>query len=194
MRDLYQVFDDPYVYRGTDILKNKLGIRDAATLESFELEMTLLRSDEPLPVGRLSQTHYRSVHRHIFQDVYRWAGRYRTVRTGKGGNWFCYPENISTQMSKLFAELQERQFLETTTEKEFPQAAAWFLSELNAIHPFREGNGRTQLIFLDLLAVRASHPLDVGKVRAEAFLSAMIESFSGRLEPLADEIKFLRLG
>jgi cell filamentation protein len=192
MRDLYQVFDDPYAYPGTEILKNKLGIREAATLESFELEMTLLRSEEPLPVGRLSPTHYRKVHRHIFQDVYTWAGRYRTVQTGKGGNWFCFPENISDQMSRLFTELQQRRYLQTTTDKEFPRAAAWFLGELNAIHPFREGNGRIQLIFLDLLAAQAGHPLDVGKVRAKPFLSAMIKSFDGHLRPLTDEIRFLQ--
>ena len=191
MRDLYQVFDDPYAYRGSTVLKNKLGIRDAATLESFELEMTLLRSDEPLPGGNLTPTHYKKVHHHIFQDVYAWAGRYRTVRTGKGDNWFCYPENIPTQMKQLFGELRRRQILSRTTEQEFPAAAAWFLSELNAIHPFREGNGRTQLIFLDLLAARAGHPLDVSKVRAEPFLAAMIASFKGRLGPLAEEIRLL---
>jgi cell filamentation protein len=110
MADLYQVIDDPYIYPDTNILRNKLGLLDGATLEAFELEMSLLRAEEPLPDGRLSATHYRRIHRHIFQDVYAWAGRYRTVRTGKGGNWFCYPENIAAEMQRLFGALWRRHF------------------------------------------------------------------------------------
>jgi cell filamentation protein len=62
---------------------------------------------------------------------------------------------------------------------------------LNAIHPFREGNGRTQLIFLTLLMDRAGRPIDVRRVQAEPFLEAMIQSFGGRLAPLAHEIRRL---
>ena len=77
----YAAFDDPYVYKGTSVLKNKLKTRDADVLSAFEVEMTTLRAEEPLPAGRFGTAHYRSVHHHLFQDVYRWAGSYRTVRT-----------------------------------------------------------------------------------------------------------------
>ncbi|MGE0628783.1 MAG: Fic/DOC family protein [Hyphomicrobiaceae bacterium] len=95
----YEAFDDPYCYKGTDVLKNRLGTRDPVILEAFELEMTTLRAEEPLPNGRFGAAHYRAIHRHMFQDVYAWAGQYRTVRTGKGGKWFCYPEHIPQQMA-----------------------------------------------------------------------------------------------
>jgi hypothetical protein len=88
----YDAIDDPYCYRGIDCLKNKLGLRDPVRLEAFELEMSSLRAQEPLPAGRFGPSYYRRVHWHLFQDVYRWAGRYRTIATAKGGNWFCYPE------------------------------------------------------------------------------------------------------
>lgn len=81
----YDAFDDPYCYKGTTTLKNKLGLRDPALLESFELEMTTLRASETLPHGKYGPRHYRRIHHHLFQDVYRWAGKYRTVRTSKAG-------------------------------------------------------------------------------------------------------------
>jgi cell filamentation protein len=99
----YDAFDDPYAYEGTTVLKNLLGTRDLAVLESFELEMTTLRAAEPLPSGRFGPAHYRAIHHHLFQDVYSWAGRYRIVRTAKGGNWFCYPEHIPSEMNRIFA-------------------------------------------------------------------------------------------
>ena len=145
--EAYAAFDDPYVYKGTSVLKNKLGTQDAAELSAFEVEMTALRAEEPLPTGRFGTAHYRAVHRHLFQDVYRWAGRYRTVRTGKDGNWFCYPEYIPREMDRVFGGLRNNAFLAGRSFEDFAIRAASFLAELNAIHPFREGNGRAQLSF-----------------------------------------------
>lgn len=184
----YDAFDDPYCYPGTSCLKNRLRTRDPALLQNFELEMSTLRAEEPLPAGRFGPAHYRAVHRHLFQDVYRWAGRYRTVRTAKGGNWFCFPEHIEAQMNRLFRRLQAPPFLPGADADAFVAAAAAFLAEINAIHPFREGNGRAQLAFLHLVAVRAGHPLRLERIRPTPFLSAMIESFAGRLDPLRQQL------
>jgi cell filamentation protein len=188
----YDVFDDPYCYKGTFVLKNKLGARDPDTLEAFELEMSTLRAEEPLPDGRFDPRHYRAVHRHLFQDVYRWAGKYRTVRTAKDRSVFCYPENIESEMERLFLTLSAEAFAKGSNFDRFVAAAAEFLAELNAIHPFREGNGRTQLSFLYLLGVRAGWSLDMTKVRAGPFMEAMVRSFAGDLEPLRGEIACLR--
>lgn len=188
----YDAFDDPYAYKNTGVLKNKAGVRDAELLESFELEMTALRADEPLPAGRYGAAHYRSIHRHLFQDVYRWAGRYRTVRTAKGGNAFCYPEHIAVSMDRLFERLQAEPFIGGGGFEEFAAAAADFLAELNAIHPFREGNGRVQLTFLHMIALRAGHPLDMRKVQQATIIPAMVASFHGDLVPLIKELQKLR--
>jgi len=120
---------------------------------------------------------------HMFGDVYTWAGRYRTVRTAKGGNAFCYPEHIESEMKRLFARLQKRPFVGGADKDEFATAATSFLSELNAIHAFREGNGRAQLAFLHLVSLRAGHTLDLSKLRPSQFLDAMIRSFHGVLGP-----------
>jgi cell filamentation protein len=187
----YDAFDDPYVYRGTTVLRNKLRTRDPDILENFELEMTTLRAEEPFPSGKFNAAHYRQVHHHIFQDVYSWAGSYRTVRTAKGGNPFCFPDNIPTQLDLILNALDGGAALENLTMDQFVTAAAELLANLNAIHAFREGNGRCQLSFLALLAARVGHPLKLENIRQDAFLRAMIESFAGRTHSLESELRHL---
>lgn len=185
----YDAFDDPYAYKGTTTLKNKLGLRDPAQLEAFELEMTTLRAREALPRGKFDAGHYRRVHRHLFQDVYGWAGKYRTVRTSKGGNPFCFPEYINGEMNRLFATLPL--VIEAETANAFVAETARFLGDLNAIHPFREGNGRSQLSFTAMLGERAGYPLDFARVRRNTFLPAMIATFAGDHAPLVSELHLL---
>lgn len=188
----YDAFDDPYAYKNSDVLRNRAGLHDAALLEAFELEMTALRAEEALPAGRYGPAHYRAVHRHLFQYIYWWAGRYRTVRTAKSGNVFCYPEHIAASMTALFQRLQTAPFTGDANFDAFAVAAADFLAELNAIHPFREGNGRCQLTFLHMAAERAGHPLELRRVEPATMISAMVASFHGDLAPLVDEIQKLR--
>lgn len=188
---MYDAAADPYCYEGTTILKNLRGIRDEAALELFEKAMTDQRADEPFPEGRFSISHYKAVHHHLFQDVYAWAGRFRTVRIAKDRNAFCYPEHIGREMRLLFEALRKTGMLHGLTSRKFAIAASAFLSTLNAIHPFREGNGRTQLSFLALLAERAGHPFNLERLAPERFLSAMVTSFRGNEKPLLAEISRL---
>jgi cell filamentation protein len=187
----YDVFDDPYCYKGTSVLKNRARLRDAKTLNDFELEMSTLRSQEPLPDGQFTPAHYRRVHHHLFQDVYSWAGKYRTVRTSKGGNPFAYPEHIPSYMDQVFGKLALPAMKPSSSEADFLAAAADFLAELNAIHPFREGNGRSQLSFMHLVGQRAGHPLELKRVTPETFMPAMIASFDRDLGPLKSELQKL---
>jgi cell filamentation protein len=71
----YDAFDDPYAYPGTTVLRNLLDIRDRSVLEAFEVEISTLRAEEPLPKGAFDPAHYCSIHHHLFQDVYEWAGQ-----------------------------------------------------------------------------------------------------------------------
>lgn len=153
-------------------------------LDEFELAMTLIRSDEPWPAGALDYSHYLNLHRHLFQDVYEWAGRIRTIRIGKSGNWFCYPEHIDREMRRLFAWLASRRAASATSLDEFRQVVVHLLSELNAIHPFRDGNGRTQMAFVALLTEASGFRFDDGELEPERVMEAIIRSFSGDLHPL----------
>ena len=181
---MYRATEDPYCYPGTQVLVNRLNLKTQSELTRFESFITTQRADEPLPTGRLSYTHYRAIHRHLFQDIYTWAGQVRTVRISKGRSTFCYPEHINREMKKLFAALRAERYLRGLTASSFARKAAHFISELNAIHPFREGNGRTQLVFLTILAARAGHPLNLRRLRPKKILEATIKSFGGSEDPL----------
>jgi cell filamentation protein len=182
---VYEAIADPYCYKGTSVLRNRLGLRDQEALDAFEAEATAQRFSEPLPIGRFGVAHYRAVHRHLFGDVFPWAGRFRRVRIAKGGSMFCYPEHIASEMARIFGELKAKAWLRGLSVDAFAQEAAHFLAELNAIHPFRDGNGRTQLAFVTLLAFAAGYQVDFERIEPKSFLDAMIESFQGRERPLA---------
>jgi len=183
--------DDRDFYKGTTVLKNIPGIRDQRDLDRFETVITLQRADEPLPEGSLGTRHYRAVHRHLFGDVYRWAGSYRSVRISKSGTAFCYPEHINKQMRALFFGLASKKHLRNLGPDRFAAEAAHFLATLNAIHPFREGNGRTQTMFLALLAHQAGYRLRFERLRPKSFLAAMIQSFYGDEQTLARHLRRL---
>jgi cell filamentation protein len=188
---MYDAIDDPYTYENSTVLVNKLDLRDQGELDDFEAEITSARASEPLPEGNLDFTHFCAVHHHLFQDVFDWAGSPRTVRISKQGSAFCFPEHIEAQATKLFTELKTKKFLENLSANEFAENAAHFLAELNAIHAFREGNGRTQLTFFALLANRAGQTLDLEKLDPDAMLKATIASFDGNESGLTTAIRGL---
>lgn len=181
--------DDPYVYPGTDVLRNLPDIRHVGQLREFESLATFKRILEleykPLS-GAFDVEHLQNVHRHIFQDVYSWAGEFRTVNIGKGTLWFCRPDFISGTLSNLFEKLRNEDHLSTTDLQGFVLRAAHYLGELNAIHPFREGNGRVQRELLRELGVRAGYRINWSKVSREMMYSASEISFNtGDNQPLA---------
>ena len=185
---MYEVEDDTYCYPRSTVLKNLLQLKDQAELEAFEAEITTQRASEPLPAGHLDAEHYKAIHHHLFQDVYAWAGKVRSVRISKGGNAFCFPEHIDREMTKLFGSLAKKKNLAGLDKEQFAKEAAHFLAEVNAIHPFREGNGRVQLSFLTLLADKAGHAFDLERLSPGDILTATIESFGGDEAKLTEVI------
>jgi cell filamentation protein len=188
---MYDIADDFYCYKNSTVLKNVPGLRTQRALKAYEIAMTAQRAEEPLPAGHLSMTHYRAIHEHLFQDIYRCAGDFRRVRIARNGSMFCYPENIAREMHTLFGDLRSRNGLRGLPREDFAPALARFLAELNAIHPFRDGNGRTQLAFAALVGSRADHPLNFVALQPRKFLGAMIDSFRGDEKNL--ETHILRL-
>jgi cell filamentation protein len=153
--------------------------------------MVTIQSSQPLPDGALDARHYRAIHRHLFGPVYRWAGKDRTIRIARDKSMFCYPEQIGRQMEILFGDLARADHLRGRDAEAFATGAAHFLSELNVIHPFREGNGRAQKAFLMLLAERAGHAIDVGRIDRQRYLEAMIAAFKGDEAPLTRVVRSL---
>lgn len=144
-----------------------------------------------MPDGAFDAAHFRAIHRHLFQDVYDWAGEPRSIRVFKDGSPFAYPENFERELAKLFDGLRDRDWLGGRDADGFAAGAAHLLAELNAIHLFREGNGRTQSAFLAMLAADAGHPLDMTRLDPEAWMRAMVRSFYVDAGDLAKQIRNL---
>jgi cell filamentation protein len=180
---------DPYVYPGTEILINKEGIRDQAELEAFERVMTAARL-ETLPVTvPLTKAGYGQLHRHIFQDVYDWAGEYRAVNLAKGGHMFCLVPYIADQMRRRFDLIRVECGRAKPSRAAFVRQAAEHISEINAIHPFREGNGRTLRAFLECLADQSGYCVMLERLDPGAWIDASIRGFrDGDYEPMRQVI------
>jgi cell filamentation protein len=95
-------------------------------------------------------------------------------------------------MDHLFTSLRKNHTLDAEQSAQFVATVAQFLAELNAIHPFREGNGRSQLAFVHLVGEKAGFPFDFSRVQRETFLPAMVASYDGDLKPLVSELTQLR--
>lgn len=107
------------------------------------------------------------------------------MRIHKDSSTFCYPENIAAEMDRLFLGWSGWGVLAAAPRDEFARMMASFMADLNAIHPFREGNGRTMNVFVALLSHHSGHPINIRRIRKAAYLDAMIASFRGNEAPLA---------
>ena len=141
-------FDTVYCYPGTEVLINNFGEHDPKVLSQLERMCTAARIVDLLkkPVsGNFDLTHLKKIHHYIFQDIYTWAGQFRMVNISKE-LLFCDANFIEKELNKLFLKLKSENYLKDCTEDNIASKAAYYLGEINAIHPFREGNGRTQIV------------------------------------------------
>lgn len=171
--------DAIYCYPNSDVLKNKLDIHDPKRLYAIERKLTMLRIlellDTPI-VGSFDLEHLQSIHRYIFQDIYQWAGEIRKVDIAKG-NMFCNVKFIGSQAEEIFGNLKKEGYLQGLSEDTFPGRLAYYFSEINALHPFREGNGRSQREFIRCLASYNGYVVHFSKVSQKEMLQASVESF-----------------
>lgn len=170
--------NDPYVYPQTNVLINKYNIRNAEVIQEIEGVITLLKSKEPLPVGNLDYDHLKAIHRHFFGDLYEWAGEERTVDIAKGNSYFAHTTHITRTLDKLFHQLKVENYLRELPLPTFCERLSYYFNEINAAHPFREGNGRTQRAFCDVLAQQAGYKLDWTQVNQVEYMKASIAGFS----------------
>ena len=200
----------------TGILKNKLGIEDANMLQRAEADYTKLRLYElellETPTGNFDIYHLKALHQHLFQDVYEWAGRTRADEIeidgirfaslplfSKGDTTFMVSPQVNQHLERVLKAIAG-QGLKGLSRLKFTQQAADLLSAINAIHPFREGNGRTQRAFINELAKDAGYLLDWGVVSQERMVAVSIASFNGDLpamrrllEEIVDPVKVAAL-
>ncbi len=172
---------DPYVYPETNVLKNLKGLRDHATLATFEATATSWRIEELQHLakpGKFDIPHLKSIHGYIFQDVYDWAGEFRTVNIARPGQFFfAYAEQIIFTLTSMTNSLRKEQLLNGLGLERFSQRAAFYMGELNAIHPFRDGNGRTQREFIRQLGRHNRFAINWSRVTREQMGDASKRSF-----------------
>lgn len=177
--------DDPYVYPGTDTLINKFGIRDLQQLKIVEAEITVSRIAEiPQIPATLDYEHYKSLHKHVFQDLYVWAGEPRTISMQKGYSNFVEADQLDQKRIEIFDKLKKDNYLKQLPVEEFVDRAAHFIHNLNMLHLFREGNGRIQRLYLKQLAHQAGYSLNLANRPKEELLAAFIQAEDGNTLPL----------
>lgn len=181
--------DDPYVYPGTSVLRNRLGIRESGELDRVERQFVRERIAEDTPRGNFDLRHLKAIHHHLFQDIYDWAGQIRTVEISKGDSQFQFRQYIDTGMADVHRRLAKADFLRGMARPDFAAAAAPIIGDVNYVHPFREGNGRTQLQYLKQLAVQAGHSLDLTKIDPAGWIDASKEAQRARYDLMVEVVK-----
>jgi cell filamentation protein len=180
--------DDPYTYSGGDVLRNRFAITDAAALESVERRLVVQRVREGVPAGRFDLAHLRAIHRHLFQDIYDWAGELRTVEITKGGHSFQFRRFIETGMADVSHRLAQADYLRGLSAADFAARAGEIMGDVNYVHPFRDGNGRTQLQYLKQLAQQAGHPIDLARLDPAGWLEASRAAQNADYAPMGAQI------
>ena len=173
---------DPYVYPGTNVLKNKFDIQFADEFEIVErdvsgVRVTALRKQGV--TGDFGPEHLKSIHWYIFQDIYDWAGEFRTLQIYKGGTEFGHPGRLMDDLNGLCSDIKRHGFYRNLSLEDTAAGFSDVLSRLNLIHPFREGNGRTQRVFMEQLALNAGFDLNMSGISENDMRNASIAANRG---------------
>lgn len=184
---------EDYTYPGTQVLKNKAGIREQGDLQRFERGVTAVRLQElrEKPVrGDYGLDHMRDIHRQVFRDVYEWAGEIRTVDIAKGHagdrTVFALTGDIPPKAESIRLAIEEVNYLRGMDRKEFAAKMGEVYGAVNNLHPFREGNGRTAREYMEGLARESQHTLDYGRVDKQRWNEAAKQSSRGNLAPITE--------
>lgn len=171
---------DHYIDPETGILKNKLGIKDEDELKEAEAASVGWRSfqlsEQPIQ-GSFDLNHLKAIHKHLFDDIYEWAGELRNIDLAKGDSYFANHHHIVSAATAVFKRLAEEGRLKGLGIASFSERAAYYLGEINALHPFREGNGRAQREFLSHLAYKNGYFIEWKNINQEDMLRASRASF-----------------
>ena len=167
----YQFKQSDIYQPGTDLPINRLNIADAEVLH--EIEAQLLQQAYQAFVAeldastRFDEPYFQSLHRRTFETLYAWAGQYRTQDMVKGSSMFCRASYLPAEARRIFSELEQEHFLSGAAHwprDRFADRLAYYQSELIALHPFYELNGRITRLFFDLIAIQSGYaPIDYGQ-------------------------------
>jgi cell filamentation protein len=178
--------DDPYIDPVSGVLRNKLRLNTAEELAAAEREIThaalILIRESPVRAA-YDLPHLCAIHQRIFGDIYEWAGQIRTVAIAKG-SLFCLPWYIEYSSAHIFRALRSENLLRGLERRPFIDRLTFYLGEVNTVHPFREGNGRTQRAFFEQLAREAGFTLNWQHLDAARNIEASASIMHGDAEPM----------
>lgn len=175
-------------YEGTTCLVNKLGIRDEKRLSEVEAQITFAKAVmlEETPIDDdFGFEHFKKIHEFLLCDLYEWAGQVRTVDISKKRTKFLDASSIESIGTKCFAKVKEGYF-EDLPFDEFVKRIAEFYNDVNYIHPFREGNGRTQRIYFAQLIRHYGYDINFADVDTDELMIATIQASSGVMDFLVE--------
>ena len=173
---------DKYVYPGTEVLINKFGCRDAEQLRKLEILSTggNLAYLQLHPIdGNFDFQHLKDIHYFIFQDLYDWAGEIRNIDIVKN-NLFCRAHYINEYARTVFSDFWSSCFENRNDREQFVKVLADHYADMNALHPFREGNGRAQREFTRELCLECGYVFDLTRTKHTEMLHASMLSFNAR--------------
>ena len=192
-----------YCYPDTDVLINKLNIHDKAELKQAEEEFTAVKQmallQEPIK-GRFTKTHLFRIHRFLFEDVYPFAGHIRKEQISKGDTMFYPPDLIDRELERVFKNIHSKKLLAEQDEEKQIQNLSQTMAELNIIHPFREGNGRSIRELIRCMALEYGLHINWGNTDRETLINAAIaavdDDSNGSCPPKEDgiPIQYEKLG
>lgn len=169
-------------YPDSTVLINKFDIRDEEKLNEVESVLASARFAEWVNAPKADSfdfEHYKAIHYFLFSDLYDWAGQIRTVNISKKGTNFTPAENIEEQATLIFKRLRNCKYFKGLNHSEFVDEIVDFYCVTNALHPFREGNGRTQRVFLTQLIRNAGYDINFADMDTELLMIATIQSAQG---------------
>ena len=174
--------NDFYCYPESKALMNKLDIRNKDELQQVERDLSYLKitylGTNPIK-GVLDMKYLQKIHRYVFGEIYGWAGQIRGGKFfTKGDAIFCVADMIPTYAENIFGKLRSEKWLRGLGRTEFMEKLAYYMGEVNALHLFREGNGRTQRVFFVELARRAKYELDYSQAEPDELLKADIAAYN----------------
>lgn len=179
MSDLYEARNSIYCYKNSDVLINKLDIKYNKKLEEFERKIVLAKLYELRQnnqIGNFDIEHFVGIHKFLFEDIYPFAGLFRTENIAKGNFSFAEWEYIEDELKKLLNLLKEENYLQNLDRNTFIKRLSYYMAELNVLHPFREGNGRTIREFIRQLAYKNGYVLNLKNINPKDMLHACIRS------------------
>lgn len=178
----YELENDPYLDQSSGILKNLLEITNAEELAKAEGDISgaQIASLAERPVeGNFDLEHLQMIHKHVLGSIYLWAGELRTVELSLGSTQFASVEYLPQAAKEVFDSLAAEKFLSDLSDEDFPFRLAHYYSEVNLLHPFREGNGRTQRAFFSLLSAQSGRRIAWAQMDPEENIQASIAAYNG---------------